>query len=251
MHMLDIKQVTKKFNTGTPSEVTALDGVSLHLEQGEFLVLIGSNGSGKSTLLNLVAGNYFADAGKIFLGNEEVTRRPDFRRSRWIARVFQDPLKGTAPDLSVLDNFRLASLRTKRKKLSIGTDRSFAGQVRERVAVLQMGLENKLDTMVGKLSGGQRQALTLLMACMDDPQILLLDEPTAALDPRSSEMVMQLADELIRQHRLTAILVTHNLRYALDFGSRLVMMKEGKMLHDLQRNERGLLGLHQMQQWFV
>jgi len=249
--MLHAESITKYFNKGTPSEVLALDSVSLKLEEKKFLVIIGSNGSGKSTLLNLIAGNYFPDEGSISFNGNDVTSKPDYGRSKWMARVFQDPLKGTAPDLTILDNFRLASLRTKRKGFRIGIDSKFRNEVREKISILNLGLENKLDTLVGKLSGGQRQALTLLMASMDHPQILLLDEPTAALDPRSSEVVIQLADKLIREQQLTAVLVTHNLRYALGYGTRLIMMDKGKIIHDYGTAEKKSLALQQIQAWFV
>jgi len=249
--MLRADKLTKHFNKGTPSEVLALDHISLQVEAKDFLVIIGSNGSGKSTLLNLIAGNYFPDEGDISIDNINVTSRPDYKRSKWIARVFQDPLTGTAPELSLLDNFRLASLRTKRKAFRIGIDQQFRKTVQEKISVLNLGLENKLDTLVGKLSGGQRQALTLLMATMESPKILLLDEPTAALDPRSSEIVIQLADKLIRGQQLTAILITHNLRQALDYGTRLIMMDKGKILHQFSEQEKKTLSLPEMQQWFV
>ena len=249
--MLSATHLTKYFNKGTPSQALALDHVSLQLEAKEFLVVIGSNGSGKSTLLNLIAGNYFPDEGSITINGTNVTSKPDFKRSHWIARVFQDPLTGTAPDLTILDNFRLASLRTKRKGFRIGINQQFRNFVREKVSVLNLALENKLDTMVGKLSGGQRQSLTLLMAAMDHPEILLLDEPTAALDPRSSEIVMKLADQLIREQQLTAILVTHNLRQALDYGSRLIMMDKGVIRNDHSEAEKKKLQLPELQGWFV
>jgi putative tryptophan/tyrosine transport system ATP-binding protein len=249
--MLQANHLTRHFNKGTPSEVLALDDVSLEMEQKEFLVIIGSNGSGKSTLLNLIAGNFFPDEGSISINNTDVTFMHDYQRSQWISRVFQDPLKGTAPDLTILDNFRLASLRTKRKGLQIGINQNFRNVVREKIAVLNLGLENKLDTLVGKLSGGQRQAMTLLMAALDEPKILLLDEPSAALDPRSSETVMKLADQVIRKQELTAILVTHNLRHAVAFGSRLIMMDKGKILHDLSGDKKKNLQLLEIQEWFV
>jgi len=249
--MLQANHITKYFTRGTPSEVLALNHISLQLEAKEFLVIIGSNGSGKTTLLNLIAGNYFPDEGTISIHGTNVTTKPDFERSKWIARVFQDPLKGTAADLSILDNFRLASLRTKRKGFRIGINQQFKNFIREKISVLNLGLENKLDTLVGKLSGGQRQALTLLMATMDEPKILLLDEPTAALDPRSTELVIRLADQLIREHELTAILVTHNLRQALDYGSRLIKIYQGKVTHDFSEEKKKNLQLKEMQDWFV
>ncbi|HYV95149.1 MAG TPA: ATP-binding cassette domain-containing protein [Chitinophagales bacterium] len=249
--MLQANHITKYFNRGTPSEILALDHVSLPLAEKEFLVIIGSNGSGKTTLLNIIAGNYFPDEGTILINGINVTSKADFERSKWMSRVFQDPLKGTAPDLTIIDNFRLASLRTRRKGFRIGINPQFRNFVRGKISVLNLGLEDKLDTLVGKLSGGQRQALTLLMAAMDEPKILLLDEPTAALDPRSAEIVIKLADQLIREQHLTAILVTHNLRQALDYGSRLMMMDKGKITYDFSDEKKKNLQLREMQEWFV
>jgi len=249
--MLSVDHVTKFFNRNTPSEVHALDDVSLSLQEKEFVVIIGSNGSGKTTLLNLIAGNYFSDAGKISIDGNDVTAKPDYQRSKWIARIFQDPLSGTAPDLTLLDNFRLASLRTKRKGFRIGITKKFRTEVQDRISVLNLGLENKLDTLVGKLSGGQRQAITLLMASFDRPKILLLDEPTAALDPRSSEIVIRLADQLIRDNELTAILVTHNLRYAAEYGSRLIMMSKGKIFREYSSAEKKSIAVGDLQQLFL
>ncbi|MFI5134769.1 MAG: ABC transporter ATP-binding protein, partial [Chitinophagales bacterium] len=180
----------------------------------------------------------------------DVTSKHDYERSKWIARIFQDPLKGTAPELTLLDNFRLASLRTQRKGFHIGITKKFREEIRERISILNLGLENKLDTLVGKLSGGQRQAITLLMASLDQPKIILLDEPTAALDPRSSEIVISLADKTIREQQLTAILVTHNLRHAMEYGSRLIMMDRGKIIRDYSLSEKKSIALHELQKLF-
>lgn len=248
--MFAISQLTKFFNKGTPAEVLALDGISLQVEEQQFVVIIGSNGSGKTTLLNLIAGTLHPDQGSVLWQGIDFTAKPDFDRSRWIARVFQDPLMGTAPDLSILENFRLASLRTQRKKLMIGINRDFRRHVADAVSVLQLGLESKLDTLVGKLSGGQRQAITLLMATFEKPGLLLLDEPAAALDPRSSSQVMKLANDLILGQRLTAVLVTHNLRHALDYGNRLIMMDGGKIVHDVAGTQKEALLLNEVQDWF-
>ncbi len=249
--MLQAENLTKFFNRDTASQILALDHLTLQLNEKEFAVIVGSNGSGKSTLLNLIAGNYLPDEGRIKINGNDVTTKQDFKRSKWIARVFQDPLQGTAPDLTLLDNFRLAFLRTKPKGFRIGINSSFRNSVREKVAVLNLGLEDKLNTLAGKLSGGQRQALTLLMASMDDPKILLLDEPTAALDPRASEIVMELAAHLISKQKLTAILVTHNLRIASHYGSRLIMIDKGRIMQDLDEELKKNISLHEMQSWFV
>lgn len=249
--MLSLKNISKSFNRNTPYEVHALNNISLEVADREFLIIIGSNGSGKSTLLNAVAGTLFPDKGRIEINREEITDLKDYQRSKWIARVFQDPLQGTAPDLSVLDNFRLAFLRKQPKTLSIGTSTSFRNQVRDQLSRLGMNLENKIFTMAGKLSGGQRQAITLLMATFNRPAILLMDEPTASLDPKSSDIVMKLADHLIREEKLTAILVTHNLMQAAGFGTNLIMMNEGIITHTISSSEKKSVTISQLQSWFV
>lgn len=246
--MIDLQHITKIFNKGQVNEVRALDDVSLHIADGAFLVLLGANGSGKTTLLSVIAGAVLPTEGRVLISGTDVTERPDYQRSRWVARVFQDPLGGTAPELSILDNFRLAALRTQRKRLVIGTDEAFKKRVRERIALLGMGLENKLQQPMGALSGGQRQALTLLMSTMDRADVLLLDEPTAALDPRSSEIVMQTAERLIREFRLTAVLITHNLQESLRYGNRLIQMAGGKIVRDL--DAKSSLVLEDLYGWF-
>jgi putative ABC transport system ATP-binding protein len=248
--MLSTHQLTKYFNRGTASETLAADHISLHMADSEFAVIIGSNGSGKTTLLNLIAGSYLPDEGTLFIDGSEVTTKPDFKRSRWIARVFQDPLKGTAPELTILENFRLAALRTKPKGFRIGLEKKFRAAVAERISILSLGLESKLDTLVGKLSGGQRQAITLMMATWNNPKLLLLDEPTAALDPRSSAVVMTLADKIIRDHLLTAILVTHDVRQALTYGSRLLLMDRARIIRDVPIEEKKNLSMPVVQEWF-
>ena len=213
-------------------------------------MLVGANGSGKTTLLNIIAGAEFCTSGKIRIGGTDVSSLPEYKRSRWIARVFQNPLSGTASELSILDNFRLAAIRTAKKKLVIGVNEAFKKKVRDQIATLGMGLENKLDQAIGSLSGGQRQALTLLMSVMDDSQILLLDEPTAALDPRSAALILQIANNLVKQYDLTAILITHNLKEAHQYGNRLIQMAEGKIKRDLQSTEKNGLQLQDMYEWF-
>lgn len=248
--MVELQQVTKVFNPGKVNEVTALKDISLRIEAGQFLVLVGANGSGKTTLLNLIAGAVLPSSGSIRIHGSDVTHLPEHRRSRWIARVFQNPLGGTAPDLSILDNFRLAALRTGKRRLTIGINESFRRQVREKIAPLGMGLENKLEQPMGSLSGGQRQALTLLMSVMDHSDVLLLDEPTAALDPRSAELILQTADRLIRDYHLTAVLITHNLRDAHRYGNRLIHMANGRIERDLPAEEKENLTLNAMYEWF-
>ncbi|QKJ28727.1 ATP-binding cassette domain-containing protein [Mucilaginibacter mali] len=248
--MIGITSLYKTFNKGQPNEMNALNGIDLQINQGEYVVIVGSNGSGKSTLLNMVAGSISPTSGGISIDGTDVTKMADHSRSRWIARVFQNPLSGTAPDLSILDNFRLAALRTQPKGFKIGVNAGFKKQVQEKIALLNMGLENKTHQLMGSLSGGQRQALTLLMSVMDDCRILLLDEPSAALDPRSANVVMQTADKLISDFKLTAILVTHNLKDAYTYGNRIIQMQEGIILHDLNSAQKATLTQNDLFGWF-
>ncbi|SDT01570.1 putative ABC transport system ATP-binding protein [Mucilaginibacter mallensis] len=248
--MIDIKQIYKTFNKGKPNQVNAVNGIDLHIETGEFVVIIGSNGSGKTTLLNLVAGSVIPTSGTVSIDGNDATDLADYRRSQWIARVFQNPLSGTASDLSILDNFRLAAIRTKPKGLSIGVNDHFKKDVKEKIATLGMGLEKKIDQPMGTLSGGQRQALTLLMSIMDSCQVLLLDEPTAALDPRSAEIVMKTANKLIKDFKLTAILITHNLKDAYNYGTRIIQMSEGAILKDIDTAKKTTLKQNDLFDWF-
>jgi len=249
--MISLKNIHKVYNSGKANQVIALQNVSLTVPAGEFLVIVGSNGSGKSTLLNVIAGSFPPTSGKVFIDNNDVTNEPDYRRSKWIARVFQNPLSGTAADLSILDNFRLAALRTKRKALNLGTNAAFRKKVEGQVSLLELGLEQKLDQAMGTLSGGQRQALTLLMSVIDDCKILLLDEPTAALDPRSADIVMKTADRLIREHQLTAILITHNLKDAFTYGDRVIQMSDGSILRDIPKSGETKLKQTDLFEWFT
>jgi putative ABC transport system ATP-binding protein len=248
--MISINKVHKTYNRGKASQVDAIKELNLDIIAGEFVVIVGANGSGKTTLLNLVAGSVLPTSGQIFIDGNEVSKLPDYRRSQWIARVFQNPLSGTAADLSILDNFRLAAIRTKPKGLTIGVNEPFKKQVKEKIASLGMGLENKINQPMGTLSGGQRQALTLLMSVMDSCKILLLDEPAAALDPRSAAIVMQTADKLVRAFKLTAILITHNLKDAYNYGSHIIQMGEGLILHDLDADKKATLKQNDLFDWF-
>src|SRR3954471_13300178 len=226
--MINIVAAHKVYNKGKANQVNAINGVDLVVPDGEFLVIVGANGSGKSTLLNLIAGSVLPTSGTVTIDGNDVTTLADYDRSQWIARVFQNPMSGTASELSILDNFRLAAIRTKTKGLTIGVNDAFKAKVKQTIATLGMGLEDKLEQPMGTLSGGQRQALTLLMSVMDDCKILLLDEPTAALDPRSAAVVLQTADKLIRENDLTAVLITHNLKDAFRYGNRIIQMAEGQ-----------------------
>lgn len=248
--MISLRGISKTFAKGSPNEVNLLNDFNLEIKKNDFIIVVGSNGSGKSTLLNILAGVVRINEGSIFLDDKDISQSKDFKRSRWLARIFQNPLAGTAPDLSILENFRLASIRTGSKGLRIGTDKKFRAKVRDRIAVLNLGLENKLDREMGSLSGGQRQALTLLMAIMDETRLLLLDEPTAALDPRTSELIMNLADKVIKEYCLTALLVTHQIKDVLGFGNRVIQMKEGKIIRDMLKIEIEKLSITDIYEWF-
>jgi putative ABC transport system ATP-binding protein len=236
--MLAVKDITKTFNLGTVNEKTALCGVSLSLREGEFVTVIGGNGSGKSTLMNCVAGVYPADSGSIHIDGEDVTARPEHKRARLIGRVFQDPMQGTAANMGIDENLALALRRGQRRSLRWGITHKEQAQYRELLATLDLGLENRVTTKVGLLSGGQRQALTLLMATLQRPKILLLDEHTAALDPKTAAKVLELSDRLIREQGLTSMMITHNMRDAIAYGERLIMMNEGEIILDIRGQEK-------------
>lgn len=248
--MINISNIHKTFNPGKPNQVNAVNGITLDIKDEEFLVIVGSNGSGKTTLLDMVAGSVLPTSGSISIDGDEVTRMRDYQRSKWIARVFQNPLSGTASELSILDNFRLAAIRTRPKGLGIGINDTFKNQVKEKISTLGLGLENKINQQMGTLSGGQRQALTLLMSVMDSCKVLLLDEPTAALDPRSADVVMRTADELIRDYRLTSILITHNLKDAFTYGNRIILMGEGQVQKDIGADDKKKLKQTDLFDWF-
>jgi putative ABC transport system ATP-binding protein len=236
--MLKISGVSKTFNPGTVNEVRALSDVSVELAQGSFLIIIGTNGSGKSTLLNAVAGSFLPDEGTISLAGHTITRWPEHRRARYIGRVFQNPFSGTAPTMSIAENLALASRRGKRRGIGWAVNRRAATELRDRIRSLNMGLEDRLDNAIGSLSGGQRQALTLLMASWLKPDLLLLDEHTAALDPKSADQVIRLTHEIIARDELTTLMVTHSMQQAVNLGDRIVMMHKGRILHDLHGSER-------------
>ncbi len=248
--MINLENISKTFNRGEANEVTALRNINLDIHDGEFVVIIGANGSGKTTLLNILSGSEKASAGKVLIDGEDVSGIAEYKRSRWIARVFQNPFNGTASELSILDNFRLAALRTRHKNLTIGINAAFKKRVQYMIARLDMGLEDKINQMMGSLSGGQRQALTLLMSVMDEAKILLLDEPTAALDPKSAAMVLSLADRLIKEYHLTALFITHNLKDARQMGTRLIQFQDGKIVRQLSPEEKANIQLQDMAAWF-
>lgn len=236
--MLQINHISKTFNPGTQNEVRALRDVSLAVPAGSFLVVLGTNGSGKSTLLNAIAGALIVDSGKISIAGQEITRWPEHRRARLVGRVFQDPFRGTAPTMSIAENLVLASRRGRRRSLGLAVNHRSMGELRDRIRPLNMGLEDRLHNPIGSLSGGQRQALTLLMASWLKPELLLLDEHTAALDPKTADQVIRLTHDIIERDKLTTLMVTHSMQQAVNLGERIVMMHKGRILHDLTGSAR-------------
>ena len=236
--MLEIRKLTKVFNPSTPNEVRALEGIDLALEEGAFVAIIGTNGSGKSTLLNAVAGTFFVDAGSISLDGIDVTRWPEYRRAGVMGRVFQNPFSGTSPNLTIAENLVLAARRGLPRRLAWALKRRVKDELRERIRQLNMGLEDRLDNAIGSLSGGQRQALTLLMATWLKPRLLLLDEHTAALDPKSADQVIALTDTIVTRDRLTTLMVTHSMHQAANLGDRLIMMHRGKIIQEFKGAEK-------------
>ena len=232
--MLLVRRIFKTFNADTPNEVRALQGVDLAIEEGSFVIVIGGNGSGKSTLLNAVAGTFLVDAGTLTLDGTDVTAWPEHRRAAMIGRVFQNPFSGTAPSMTIAENLALAARRGRRRGLGWALGANIRGEFRDRVRRLNMRLEDRLDNPIGTLSGGQRQALTLLMATWIKPRLLLLDEHTAALDPKSADQIIALSEEIVARDRLTTLMVTHSMQQAARLGDRLVMMHRGTVLHDFQ-----------------
>ena len=239
--MLDLKSISKTFNAGTVNEKTALNNLCLHLNDGDFVTVIGGNGAGKSTMLNAVAGVWPVDEGTIEIGGVNVTKLPEYKRAKYLGRVFQDPMTGTAASMQIEENMALAARRGLSRTLKKGISSKEREFYRERLAELGLGLEDRMTSKVGLLSGGQRQALTLLMATLKKPQLLLLDEHTAALDPRTAEIVMKLTDQIVREKKMTTVMVTHNLRYALEYGDRILMMHQGKIVLDKVGEEKNRL----------
>lgn len=238
--MLRLKQIYKVFNEGTPDEKLALGNLNLQLEKGEFMTVIGSNGAGKSTLMNMVSGKLSPDAGEVFIDGENVSAMEEHVRSRMIGRVFQDPMAGTAPHMTIEENMAIAFGRTNRRGLGFGVNKKRRVFFRDSLSTLHLGLEDRMGAKVGLLSGGERQALSLLMATFTGPKILLLDEHTAALDPSRAELVTKLTKEIIEKNGLTALMVTHNMQQAIDLGSSLIMMDKGRIIfeaRDVQKQE--------------
>ena len=236
--MLETKRILKTFNAGTPNEVKSLQGLDLTIEDGSFVIVIGTNGSGKSTLLNAIAGTFLVDSGRIHIEGQDVTRWPEHRRARFIGRVFQNPFSGTAPNLSIAENLALSARRGCSRGFAWALESKLMAKMRDTVRTLKMDLEDRLDNAIGSLSGGQRQALTLLMATWLKPKLLLLDEHTAALDPKSADQVIKLSDDIISREKLTTLMVTHSMQQAADLGDRLIMMHRGRIVHDLRGAEK-------------
>lgn len=239
--MLYIEGISKTFFPGSVNEKIALRGVSLHLEPGDFCTVIGGNGAGKSTLLNAIAGTYGVDSGTIRLAGHDVTKLAEHRRAKYIGRVFQDPMRGTAGRMMVEENLLLAERRGKNLRLRWAFRADHQDRYRELLRTLDLGLENRLETHMELLSGGQRQAITLLMATLVRPELLLLDEPTAALDPKTAEKVLGITDRIVREHRLTTLMITHNMRDVLRYGNRLIMMNNGRIVFDARGEEKARL----------
>ena len=239
--MLNLAQISMTFNEGTPDEKRALRNIDLQLDKGEFLTVIGGNGAGKSTLMNIISGNLIADIGTISVDGKKVNQLKEYQRSQYIGRVFQDPMAGTAPSMTIEENLAIAYSRNKKRGLRLGVNKKRREIFQEYLQTLNLGLENRLTAKVGLLSGGERQALSLLMATFTEPNILLLDEHTAALDPARAELITDLTSEIVNKFELTTLMVTHNMQQALDMGDRLVMMDAGQIILDVSGKEKQAL----------
>ena len=236
--MLELKNLYKTFNAGTVNEKRAIDGLDLTLEDGDFVTIIGGNGAGKSTTLNLIAGVFPADQGSIILDGVDITRLPEHKRAKYLGRVFQAPMMGTAATMGIEENLALANRRGQRRTLRPGITAQEREKFRKQLAALGLGLEDRMTSKVGLLSGGQRQALTLLMATLKKPRLLLLDEHTAALDPKTADKVLQITEEIVARDKLTTLMVTHNMKHAIQYGNRLIMMDAGKVVVDIRGEEK-------------
>ena len=236
--MLKLENICKYYNPGTVNEMCLFENYCLNVEAGEFVSIVGSNGSGKTSMLNIICGSIPLDSGRIFIDDTEITKMPEYQRARRIGRVYQNPALGTCPDMTILENMSLADTKGKPFNLKKGTDKGRVSYYRELLSGLGLGLENKLEVKVGALSGGQRQAMALLMSTMTPIDFLILDEHTAALDPKTADTIMELTDRVVREKHLTTLMVTHNLRYAVEYGSRLLMMHQGHNVMDFAGEEK-------------
>lgn len=248
--MLKIQGVSKTFNAGTMNEKKALNNVDLTLEEGDFVTVIGGNGAGKSTILNMIAGVYPIDCGYIYLDQENISLYPEYKRSNLIGRVFQDPMMGTAADMEIQENLAMANRRGFRRGLKWGITLEEKTLFQERLKTLELGLEERMSSKVGLLSGGQRQALTLLMATLQKPKLLLLDEHTAALDPKTARKVLQITEEIVAADQLTTLMVTHNMKDAIHYGNRLVMLHEGRIIFDIRGEKKAKLKVADLLEMF-
>ncbi len=249
--MLEIKGVEKTFNAGTVNEKKALCGINLTLEDGDFVTVIGGNGAGKSTLLNMITGVYPVDCGSIIIDGIDITKLPEYKRAKYFGRVFQDPMTGTAADMEIEENMALAARRGKPSTLKPGVTKKERAEFKELLSKLDLGLEDRLTSKVGLLSGGQRQAITLLMATMQDPKLLLLDEHTAALDPQTAAKVLNLTDELVNERKITTLMITHNMKDAIRLGNRLIMMHNGKIVYDISGEKKKNLEVSDLLELFA
>lgn len=249
--MLELRHVTKTFNKGSVDEKVALNDLSLTLNDGDFVTVIGGNGAGKSTMQNAICGTWLPDSGQIILDGVDVTSLPEHKRARYLGRVYQDPMTGTAAGLQIEENLALAARRGQKRTLRVGIRRSEREEYRKLLEPLGLGLETRLAAKVGTLSGGQRQALTLLMATLQKPQLLLLDEHTAALDPRTAEKVMELTERIVNENHLTTLMITHNMRDAIRYGNRLVMLHEGRVILDIVGEQKNNLTVTDLLEMFT
>ena len=248
--MLTITNVRKTFNKGTINEKKALNGINLHLESGDFVTIIGGNGAGKSTMLNMIAGVYPIDSGKIVIDGINISREPEHRRAKYIGRVFQDPMRGTAANMEIQENLAMALRRGKIRGLGWGIRNNEKDYYRTALAQLDLGLQTRMTSKVGLLSGGQRQALTLLMATLQKTKLLLLDEHTAALDPKTARKVLELTEKIVNEQELTALMVTHNMKDAIQIGNRLIMMHEGRIIYDVSGEDKKKLQVEDLLEKF-
>ena len=244
--MLELKNICKTFNPGTVNAKTALNGLNLTLNDGDFVTVIGGNGAGKSTMLNAIAGTFLVDEGQILLDGKDITRLPEHQRAAYLGRVFQDPMMGTAATMQIEENLALAARRGQKRTLRPGITRVERESYREQLKILDLGLEDRLTTKVGLLSGGQRQALTLLMATLKQPKLLLLDEHTAALDPKTAAKVLEVTERIVTRSNLTTLMITHNMRDAITYGNRLIMMYDGHVVVDVAGEEKKNLTVEQL-----
>jgi putative ABC transport system ATP-binding protein len=244
--MITIQKLKKIFNRNTIDEKIAINGVELEIREGEFITVIGSNGAGKTTLLNLIAGTYLPDEGKIFIDGSDVTFSPEYRRAKYLGRIFQNPLMGTAASMTIEENLSMAELRGKARGLSWGVARKQREHYKNLLKILELGLEDRLRDRVSLLSGGQRQCLTLLMVTLSLPKLLLLDEHTASLDPKTAEKVINLTDRIIRENHLTTIMITHNMHQAINYGNRMIMLHEGRIQFDIKGEEKRRLTIEEV-----